>query len=107
MKRIYEINRYVLEFTEMKVALIFGQIIYKNKKRIVDDKLTIDIANLIREDTDIKNKIKINDIYVRNNVLKVEIIEFPIKPDNTVTHESYFDKEKQKWYLVIESEECE
>ena len=91
----------------MKVALIFGQVIYKNNHNIIDDELTINIANFLRDVSEIENKIKINNITVKDNILEVEVVEFPIKPDNTVSTETYYDEEKELWYLNIDERKGE
>ncbi|OQY06364.1 MAG: hypothetical protein B6I28_06440 [Fusobacteriia bacterium 4572_132] len=100
-------TEHVFEFSEMKVALIFGQVIYKNNHNIIDDELTINIANFLRDVSEIENKIKINNITVKDNILEVEVVEFPIKPDNTVSTETYYDEEKELWYLNIDERKGE
>jgi len=103
LKRVYEINRETITIRSLSMAVLLGQLVYKSTHGIEDDELVVYVANRLREELNIENKFGIYNLRVNGNVniIELDIIEFPIKPDGKVIHPN-LDMEVDKLYIEVE-----
>jgi len=99
MTKIYEIQRHKIGIENMNMAVHLGQLIYRNKYNREDDEIVVEVADMIREGTEIENKIVISGMQIENNIIELMVIEFPIKPDGKVTMQAAYDEDEDKWYI--------